>query len=95
LDTIDEELLLALRSLQAKGHLVDNQDEPFNLLPHFEADLEGLEVNPEERELLPLQDYSEIFDEEEPIDDSVGPLIETMDNLAVSDTQGEDDELSD
>jgi WD40 repeat protein len=91
---IDEDLLSALRSLQVEDDPVDNQDEPFDLLHSFEDDLEELEVNPEERELLPLQDYSDVFDEEEPID-SIDSLIETIDNFAVSDTQGEDDELSD
>ena len=93
---IDEDLLSALRSLQVEDNPVDNQqDEPFDLLHCFEDDLPELELNLEERELLPLRDYSDVFDEEEPIDNCVISLIETIDNLAVFGVQGEDDELSD
>jgi hypothetical protein len=87
---IDEELLSALRSLQVEDGPVDNKDEPFDLFP-LENNLEELEVVPEEEELLPLQDFSDVFNDHEPIDANVASLIETIDNLVVSETQQEDE----
>jgi WD40 repeat protein len=91
---IDEELLSALRSFQFEDGPVDNKDEPFDLFP-LEDNLEELELDQDEGELLllPLQDFSDVFDEREIIDANLASLIETIDNIVLSESQEEDEAI--
>jgi len=94
-DIDDEELISALKSLQVDEEDSDfyNQDESFDPLPlEEEGVLEELQVDPEDQELLPLQDFSNVFEEEAQVGDTVAALEDNLNHLSITQDQPEMDE---
>ena len=95
-DIDDEELLSALRSLQVDEHSNNyNQEEDFDVLPLEQGVLEELQVDPEDQELIQLQDFSNVFEDTDAIDDTIAALQDNLNRLNIDQHPHEMDELND
>lgn len=92
----DVALISALQSLQVDDDDSNNQ-EPFDFLPLEQGEeLEELQVDPQDQELLPLADFSNVFvnEDEQVLDDNVASLEENLTSLLI-DQQDPAEEIMD
>ena len=87
LTDLDDDFISALRSLQV-------DDEQFDIPPLEQGILEDLEVDPEDRELLPLEDFSNVFTDELGNDnDVVADLQDNLNSLSIAHDRQEIDQV--
>ena len=93
-DIDDEELISALRYLQVD----EDSDEPFDFFTsQHDGVLDELELDPEEQELLPLEDFANVFgdENEDALENNIASLEDNLNRMSVSEGQEEMEEHGD